>query len=77
VCVIGKPPKNYKWTNEKLMMPSANDNEKFNSEYIRLVFGMLQYVDKKTGASVCIVALNEQSHVLPWYGFFLGMAQVG
>ncbi len=66
VCIIENPPNNSKWVNKRLIAPAFDEN--FNSGDTDLVFGMLQYVDKKTGASVCIVAINEQSHVLPWYG---------
>ncbi|CAM3055570.1 hypothetical protein [Legionella worsleiensis] len=53
------------WINEQLI-PPVNDN--FDQVKGLLILGMLQYVDKKSGAGVCIVAKNNLAKAIPWYG---------
>ncbi|MBL7481323.1 hypothetical protein [Legionella bononiensis] len=53
------------WINEQLIPPVDEDFDPVKGE---LVFGLLQYVDKKNNESVCIVAKNSFAHAIPWYG---------
>lgn len=65
VCIVETPPKNSTWLSEKLIQPI---NKNFVPGESHLLFGMIQYVDKKTGDKICIVAQNGFSQTVPWYG---------
>ena len=65
VCIVEVPPKNTSWLSKKLVQPSNNTFDPVDS---RLVFGMIQYVDKTSGASICIVAHNSNAQAVPWLG---------
>ncbi|RUR19414.1 hypothetical protein ELY21_04120 [Legionella sp. km535] len=53
------------WISEELIPPVDGD---FDTSKRELVFALLQYVDKKSSAAVCIVAKNNFAHAIPWYG---------
>ncbi|KTD35413.1 hypothetical protein Lmor_0860 [Legionella moravica] len=53
------------WISEQLIPPVDGD---FDTSKRELIFALLQYIDKKSGAGVCIVAKNNFAQVLPWYG---------
>lgn len=66
VCISEAPPKSSSWLNKKLMAPA--DKNHFNPVSSRLVFGVVQYFDKKSGNLVCIAAINGITNAAPWYG---------
>ena len=66
VCIMDAPPNNLRWLSVKLMEPA--DNQHFDPVKSHLVFGMIQYVDEKTGLLVCMVAKSTQAHAVPWIG---------
>ena len=53
------------WINDKLIAPNDGD---FDPIERKLIFGLLQYVDKTSEEGLCIVAGNGFSQVTPWYG---------
>lgn len=65
VCIIEADLQSSNWLSEQLIEPADRD---FDSVDRRLVFGLLQYVDKKSGSSICIVAGNTFAHAVPWIG---------
>ncbi len=64
VCIVETPPKNSNWLSEKLIQP---DNMNFDPVKRALLFGMIQYIDKKSDNRVCIVAMNNFVQAVPWY----------
>ncbi len=54
-----------RWINKQLTPPINGDFDPVNE---RLIFGLLQFIDEKTGSSVCIVAKNSFARAIPWYG---------
>lgn len=66
VCIVEASPKSLTWLNRQLVEP-------VNNKYVDpldgdLVFGLLQYTDKKTGKKVCMVTQNTLTHAVPWMG---------
>lgn len=64
VCIVGEDPKHLLWMNKKLVEPKNNPS--FNPHKQKILFAMIQYVDPKNNASICIIAQNSFSYVLPW-----------
>ena len=67
VCIVEAPPRNRSWLDTKLIEPS--DNKNFDPAETHLIFGVIQYVDKKTGNQICMAAINNViGRAVPWYG---------
>jgi hypothetical protein len=65
VCIVEADLHSSDWLSEELIEPADGN---FDSSDRRLVFGLVQYVDKKSGSSICIVAGNSFARAVPWIG---------
>ncbi|CAM3055719.1 hypothetical protein [Legionella worsleiensis] len=53
------------WISEEFIPPVDGNFDPVERE---LIFALLQYIDKKSGAGVCIVAKNNFAMAIPWHG---------
>lgn len=65
VCIVEADLRSNNWISGELIEPADRG---FDSVERHLVFGLLQYVDIKSGSSICIVAKNSFARAVPWIG---------
>jgi len=75
VCVLGFPPEDRLWSKPVLAAP---DDKGFDAVNDDISVGVIQYVDRESGAEVCLVSRNQFVHAEPWrlYGWIMTRQEI-
>lgn len=75
VCVIGFPPTDRLWSKP---VPAAPDDKDFDAVNDDISVGLIQYVDRESGAEICLLSRNQFVHAEPWrlYGWIITAQEI-
>jgi len=65
VCIAERPPATSVWLSRELKSPLKDNFDPVKRE---LAFGLVQYIDKKTGDLICSISQNNNVQAVPWFG---------